>query len=149
MDHLASAKRSIEHFSSPMQSPDEPERKPRRALRELIWLVYFVAWTCALLMPMPQNSMGAWEWVADHKYVIAKTLHVLAYALLAVLSGALRVPCRFRWILLFVIMVHAPVTELLQLHVEGRTGALSDVGLDHLGIALGLLLTWKWWSDPT
>ncbi len=65
------------------------------------------------------------------------------------LSAGLRVPCRFRWMLLFVIMVHAPATELLQQFVEGRTGMLSDVGLDHLGIALGLLLTWQRWSVPT
>ena len=73
------------------------------------------------LLPIFANG-AAWAW--DFKFLIAKTLHVAAYAVLAGLSGWLRVPSRFRWILLFVIMAHAPATELLQLLVEGRTGSL-------------------------
>jgi hypothetical protein len=80
-------------------------------------------------------------------FILAKILHVVAYAGLAILSGWLRLPCRWRWVILFIIMAHAPVTELLQLNIEGRTGTLRDVGLDHLGIGLGLLLTWKWWAE--
>jgi len=100
-------------------------------------------------MPLPLGTPPDWTWLAPHRFLLAKALHITAYAVLAGLSGWLRVPCRFRWILLFVLMAHATATELLQLHVEGRTGDLRDVGLDHLGIGLGLLLTWKWWSDPT
>jgi hypothetical protein len=115
--------------------------------RWLIWLLFFATWTIALLVPIPSGVGTGSGWVATHQFVIGKTLHVTAYAVLAMLTGNLRVPCRFRWILLFLIMAHATATELLQQLVETRTGALSDVGLDHLGIALGLLLTWKLWSD--
>jgi VanZ family protein len=114
----------------------------------VIWSVFFVAWTVALLVPIPSGAGAGRHWLAEHKFYLAKGLHVTAYAVLAVLSAGLRLPCRFRWIILFVIMVHATVTELLQQFVETRTGLLSDVGLDHLGIALGLLVTWKRWSDP-
>jgi len=117
--------------------------------RGLVWSVYFAVWTYGLLMPMPPGSSAGWTWLAPFKFGLAKPLHVVAYAGLAGLSGWLRAPCRFRWIVLFIIMAHATVTELLQLQVEGRTGTLQDVGLDHLGIGLGLLITWKWWSDPT
>jgi VanZ family protein len=39
-------------------------------------------------------------------------------------------------------MVHAFVTEFLQQWVKERTGSLSDVAIDLLGIALGLGV-WK------
>jgi hypothetical protein len=42
--------------------------------------------------------------------------------------------------------LHGIVTECLQPYV-GRGGALADVGLDHLGIALGLAIGWRWWRD--
>jgi VanZ family protein len=129
------------------------ETDPRRpgtlwSWRGLVWLAYFALWTSGLLMPMPSDGSTPARWLTPYKYAIAKSLHVAAYAGLAALGGWLRLPCRFRWILLFVIMVHAPATELLQRFVEGRTGSLKDVGLDHLGVGLGLLLTCKWWSDP-
>jgi hypothetical protein len=113
-----------------------------------VWLAYFALWTGGLLLPMPSDGAGTLPWLTPYKVVVAKSLHVAAYAGLAVLGGWLRLPCRFRWVLLFVIMVHAPATELLQTRIEGRTGTLKDVGLDHLGIGLGLLVSWKWWSDP-
>jgi VanZ family protein len=133
------------------EGPTEPEPvRPRLpwGWRGAIWLAFVLLWTTGLLMPMTQETTKYLPWVAAHKVVIGKSLHVLSYALLAILSGWLRVPCRFRWILLFLIMAHATATELLQRFIEGRTGTLVDVGLDHLGIALGLLVTWRWWSDP-
>jgi VanZ family protein len=127
---------------------DQPFRRSPWGWRGVVWLVYFAAWTYALVTPIPPDPSAGLKVLASYKLLIAKTLHVVAYAVLAGLSGWLRVPCRFRWILLFVIMAHAPATELIQLQVEGRSGELLDVGWDHLGIGLGLLLTWKWWSDP-
>jgi hypothetical protein len=112
--------------------------------RGLIWSVYLIIWTIGLLVPMPEETGHG----LSLKFIAAKILHVVAYAGLACLSGWLRIPCRWRWLVLFVIMAHAPATELLQLNIRGRTGTLRDVGLDHLGIGLGLLLTWRWWSQP-
>jgi hypothetical protein len=109
------------------------------------------AWTGALLAPVPEGdwTVGTGDESIDLKYLLGKAVHVTAYAVLAGLSGWLRVPYRRRWLLLFFVMAHGTVTELLQLHTTWhRTGCLDDVGLDHLGVALGLLVTWKWWSEP-
>ena len=113
----------------------------------LLWLGYTAAWTTALLMPVP--NLGNWaggETTIDLRYLFAKSVHVSAYAVFTGLSGWLRVPGRYRAPLLFVVMVHAPVTELLQNLTSHRTGCLEDVGFDHLGVAIGLLLTWRWWT---
>jgi hypothetical protein len=45
-------------------------------------------------------------------------------------------------------MAHATITELLQNITPHRTGCLEDVGIDHFGIALGLLAAWRWWTAP-
>jgi VanZ family protein len=46
-------------------------------------------------------------------------------------------------------MVHAFATEFLQQWVKERTGSLSDVSIDLLGVALGLTM-WKLtcWCGP-
>ena len=114
-----------------------------------IWLAYVVAWTTALLLPV--GTSASWtvgELQIDLKFLFAKTVHVSAYAVLAGLSGWLRVPYRHRWLLLFFIMAHGTVTELLQLHIPNRTGTLIDVGFDNLGVAIGLIATRRWWSEP-
>ena len=119
--------------------------------RWLIWLAYVSVWTGSLLAPVPEGdwTVGSGEQRLDLKYLLGKALHVSAYAVLAGLSGWLRVPYRRRWLLVFFVTAHGTATELLQLHTPlHRTGCLEDVGLDNLGVGLGLLLTWKWWSDP-
>jgi hypothetical protein len=116
-----------------------------------LWLVYVLAWTSALLMPVPGDSH--WD-IADLeinlRYVFGKALHVSAYAVLAALTAWLRAPMRWRFFLMFFLMVHATLTEVLQYSIEslGRSGELFDVGLDHAGVAIGMLLTWRWWTDP-
>jgi hypothetical protein len=118
--------------------------------RFLVWIFYLAAWTTALVMPMGKSDGWHFEGIEiDFKFVVAKTLHVGGYVLLAGLSGWLRVPLRYRWLLMFLVMGHATLTEMIQLKVEswGRTGLLEDVAIDNLGVALGTLLTWKWWQS--
>src|SRR5438067_12549453 len=100
-----------------------------------IWGAYALAWTAALLMPIP--IQGDWRGVGDLqfdlKYVVAKVAHVSAYALLAILTGWVRVPAPQRFLLMFFLMVHATVTELIQeatYEFAGRSGNLHDVGFD-------------------
>jgi VanZ family protein len=118
-----------------------------------IWGIYTVAWSMALLVPNPvylvlSHGPGgkkidpALEWGL---FLFAKTLHVMAYALAAVLTGWLRAPGRWRWVLLAFWSLHACGTEFGQLFVPTRTGSLRDVGLDHLGLLIGVALTWRWW----
>jgi VanZ family protein len=78
---------------------------------------------------------------------VTKSAHLLAYSLFALLSGWLRVPARYRWMLLFFMMTHGTLTEIIQQHI-GRTGCLEDVGLNNAGVLLGVLIGWKWWTDP-
>jgi VanZ family protein len=97
----------------------------------------------AYLLPGAEraNDLGT------HLWWFSKSLHVIAYALLAILSGWLRVPWRFRWLLLVFIFAHGVCTELLQTLVVSRHASLRDVALDHLGAVLGLGLSWKWWLE--
>ena len=120
----------------------------RRRLRWLLWLVYVTAWTTVLLVPIPPKPPGLPDEWWQLKLYFAKGLHVLAYTLLTVLTAWLRVPGRRRWLMLAFLPAHAGLTELLQwLLPTGRQGCLRDVGIDLIGICLGVALTWKWWRD--
>lgn len=117
--------------------------------RWYLWLTYLLLWTAALLAPIPQHSFTAHEILHfTLKFILSKSLHIAAYAGLAMLSGWLGVQPRWRWLLMFVIMVHASLTELGQTALVARSGQLLDVVFDHVGIALGLLWSWKWWLAP-
>src|SRR4051794_36984890 len=100
--------------------------------RWLIWGFYLTLWTIALLLPGGSENWPGPEIDEVRKHIIAKSMHVSAYAGLAILSGWLGVPARFRFLLVFLMMAHGTVTELLQLHIQGRTGALRDVGFNNL-----------------
>jgi hypothetical protein len=129
----------------------QPGRQPRVAakLRWLVWCAYVVLWTAALLVPVPTHGPVLDELDAERRYLFAKAVHVAAYLVFAVLTGWVRAPARWRWLLVFGLAAHGTATELLQWALANytqRTGQLTDVGLDHLGVALGLLISWKWWS---
>jgi hypothetical protein len=114
--------------------------------RWLLWLAFLGLWTTALLVPVPRLGLTFGGLGVDSKDVLAKAVHVMAYAAFAVLTGWLRVPVRLRWLPLFFVTAHGTLTELLQQLTLTRTGSLTDVGWDNLGVALGLLASWKWWS---
>ena len=117
-----------------------------------IWGVCITAWTIALLYPVvPRIGLEGTEELLTLRAVVAKTVHVGAYAFLAGLTGWLRAPLRYRALLVFILMAHGTATELLQAWMEHmqwsvRKGQLTDVGFDNLGILIGLLTTWKWWT---
>ena len=113
-----------------------------------VWWIYFLAWTAALIAPIRDQT----PWVVtsiqvDLKFLVAKTVHVGGYALFTILTGWLLVPLRERWLMMFLLMGHATLTELIQEHVPGRSGHLHDVAFDQLGITLGLIASWKWWRE--
>jgi hypothetical protein len=116
-------------------------------VRWAVWFGFVAIWTILLLLPAgpATDSLTDIEFVADKKFFLFKSLHISAYAVMTILSGWLRIQARFRWLLVFFLMGHATLTEILQLGIEGRTGALHDVGFDNVGIAIGLALSWKWW----
>ncbi len=115
--------------------------------RWCIWGLYVVAWTTALIAPVPEtpglNNVGFGD--ISLRFLVSKAVHVSAYALLTVLTGWLQLaPPRRLW-LLFLLMAHATATELIQEQLVYRSGLLSDVVIDQIGIALGLLAAWRWW----
>jgi VanZ family protein len=116
-------------------------------LRWAVWLVYLAAWTTALLTPHPVQVAEA---VLPEPAIwpASKTLHLTAYAGLAILTGWLRVPRKARWGLLLFLSFHTMATEYLQHFVPTRVPSWEDVFIDHVGLLLGLLVSWRWWRAP-
>jgi VanZ family protein len=109
-----------------------------------------LAWTAALLLPYPRSGpLSMADLDVNLRFLFAKSLHALAYAFLTVLTAWLRVPARRRSLMMFLLMGHATLTEVLQMTFEslGRSGSLLDVAIDNGGIAAGLLISWCWWMQ--
>jgi VanZ family protein len=109
-----------------------------------LWVLYIAAWSIALLTPHPVRVAEA-VLPAGTQFLSAKTLHVAAYLVLTILTGSLGTRRAWRWVLLAFLSAHAMGTEYFQQFVPPREGSWRDVGLDHIGICLGVLLAWKWW----
>jgi VanZ family protein len=115
---------------------------PSRRIRVLIWFVYVLSWSTALLVPVP--SLGD----RDVQFMLAKTLHVAAYAVLALLTLWLRAAGWWHWLLLVFLFAHGVLTEFCQWYFPAlrRTGQVADVIRDWVGVALGLAL-WLGWCE--
>ncbi len=112
--------------------------------RWLLWGAFVAVWTTALLTTEPVHVARA-VLAPPVIFPTAKLLHVAAYSLFAILSGWLFIPGRLRWLLLVFMSLHAAGTEFFQRYVPERGPSLWDVGIDHAGIAIGLLISCKWW----
>jgi hypothetical protein len=129
--------------------------------RWIIWLVYVAVWTWALLLPHPelwaralllgnepdsggQDPVGQQLLSFLDSAWFSKGLHISAYAVLAVLSAWVG-KGRIRWLLLAFMSLHALGTEFLQSFIPSRHPSWDDVGFDHIGIGLGIILSWNWW----
>jgi VanZ family protein len=128
-----------------MSEARQQEWRLKAAWRGSLWGLCLAAWTAALLTTAPAH-------VSHHVlapslgFPISKALHIGAYAFLTMLLGSL--PIRgWRWFLLACLSLHACATEYLQQFVPLRTGCVQDVLIDHLGIALGLALSWNRWCS--
>jgi VanZ family protein len=112
--------------------------------RWLLWTLFVVVWTTALLTTEPVHVAHA---VLAQRAIFptSKLLHLTAYALMAILSGWLFVRAQWRWLLLVFMSLHAAGTEFFQQFVPERGPSLWDVGIDHVGIAIGLAISCKWW----
>jgi VanZ family protein len=112
--------------------------------RWLAWSLFLLVWTLALLTPEPVQVADA-VLPEEAVFPTSKVLHVTAYALLAILTAALPLRRQARWWLLGLLVLHGAGTEYLQQFVPPRTGSLRDVGLDQVGILVGVAFTWSWW----
>jgi VanZ family protein len=127
-----------------MAPPEPPRTRNRLAwLHFSAFVLLLAAWTVALLMPVPQEA--AEELGGDEgKFWFSKSMHVATYAFLAFLGATLPLSLRWRLALLAVLSLHAFSTEFFQQFV-GRSASWRDVGLDHVGIVLGIAVSWRWW----
>jgi VanZ family protein len=107
--------------------------------RWLAWWLLLTAWTVALLTPQPAQLAQA-VLTEQLDFLSSKALHISAYALLVGLAGWFELSGRMWWLLLPFLSLHAAATEYLQNFIPERTASWRDVGLDHVGMALGLLL---------
>lgn len=127
-----------------------------RRVRWIIWMIFAALWSLALLAPDPDRAVRALfmpanasqavraQWDSDLHY-LSKTIHVLAYALFAILSVWVCTRLGARIALLLLVSCHGFATEGLQNFAIGRHPSLRDVALDHIGIALGLAICWPLW----
>jgi VanZ family protein len=115
-------------------------------LRLTLWWLAVAVWTAGLLMPNP-GELTQDVLSPDATFTLAKTLHVSAYAFLAATVPWVGLPAASWWLVAF-LSLHGAGTEFLQQWVPGRTASLKDVGLDNIGIALGLLATLRYWLGP-
>jgi VanZ family protein len=107
------------------------------------WLVMLGIWTFALVTPYPVQVEHE-VLPAEAGYPSAKLLHVGAYTFLTAFTALLPLRGFRRWLPVLVISLHGFGTEYWQTFVPLRTGCWADVGIDHVGILLGLLLTLRW-----
>ena len=119
--------------------------------RWLIWSAFVIVWTIALEVPVKETEqLPGGEFIVSNKKLLAKSVHVVFYAILTVMSVWVPHNQRYRWLMMFFLMAHAWGTEMLQELLQPicfRGGTLSDVGFDVLGILLGFAASWKWWMN--
>ncbi len=114
-------------------------------MRWAVWSAYLLLLSAALLTPHPAHLAHDLFPADDARFAAAKSLHLGTFAFLAVLTGWLRPPPPRRWLLLLVLSLYACGTEFLQQFVPSRSGTWQDVTINHTGLYLGVLLSWRWW----
>lgn len=129
-----------------MGEPAPPSASAWRKLLPLLaWVLYVLFLSRALLMELPIEPPQD-KHRQEQLFLFSKTVHVLAYAGFAILSGGLRLPRPQRWGLILIMSLHALGTEYGQTFLESRHPSWQDVGFDHIGMMLGIAISWKWWS---
>ena len=104
-----------------------------------VFALFLGLWTWKLLEPSPVPESVTAGWSLSLKFVAAKLLHVCGYGFLTLLAAWLPVRRPYFWGVVGALMLHGCLTEYLQHALEvGRTGKVSDVLIDWLGIALAL-----------
>lgn len=115
----------------------------QRLIAAAVLLPALAVWTWKLLEPNPVPEpvlkfLSFWDFLP---YLAAKTLHAGGYAFLTVLAWVAAPRGRWRWGAVAFLVLHGAGSELLQ-HVLpfNRTGKVTDVLIDWVGIAVGVLV---------
>jgi VanZ family protein len=117
------------------------DRKPGivPVLLWLAWGVLLAVWTYGLLSPTaPEVAQAALP--TGLAFYVGKGLHLSAYAFLACVASFLPATGRVRALTWLGLVGHGALTEFLQQFIEGRSGSLADVGLDTIGVGVGVLV---------
>ncbi|SDJ24525.1 VanZ family protein [Salimicrobium halophilum] len=78
------------------------------------------------VIPLPEDQLH---------YLVRKGAHVFAYFLLAILFYS---ASRKWYVALVISVIYAMSDEFHQKFIPGRSGQISDVGIDSLGVILGV-----------
>lgn len=116
----------------------------RTTAHAICFFLCLTLWTVGLLMPVPRDSASKVLGGDSGMHLFGKSLHVGAYVFLTLLGGSMAMARGQRWLLLGALSFHAFATEFLQ-QFANRGASWRDVGLDHLGIAIGVAVGWCWW----
>jgi VanZ family protein len=111
----------------------------RNVLPFALFLLVLGLWSWKLLEPSPVPERVAGEIPTDAKFILAKTAHAGAYALLTVLAAWLPIRRSYFWVVVATLAAHGIATEVGQWYVPNRHGSARDVLIDWGGIGLGLL----------
>lgn len=120
-----------------------------RILHVVLFAAFLIAWTIALLLPVPAQSAERVLGDSFSVFIFGKGVHVAAFAFLTVLGGTAALFGR-NWVWLVPgLVAYGGLTEILQGFV-GRTPRIADVGLDAIGVGLGALVVvgWRWFTRP-
>ena len=120
---------------------------PTRRQRVLHWSLWWLAlavWTWMLVSPQAPRAVEAVVPYQSMQFWVSKCGHVGGYLVLTILAGCLPVRRSFHIAWWLFLVGHACLTEWIQTFVPGRFGSIDDVGLDVLGITLGLLVLLAW-----
>ena len=117
-----------------------------RTVLKIAFGLALAVWTVLLVRPTSQEiTSGLKEWNDILPYLVAKALHLTAYAVFA--GWGLAVFGRWRWWVVGAVAVHAIVGELGQYvgnvwFATGRVGSVVDVLIDWTGMATGCGVWW-------
>jgi len=106
------------------------------------WISWWLALgllTYGLVSPDPAN-VATDVLTGDTRMLVSKSIHVGAYGSLAFFAGWLLANRGSRIGLWLLLVGHGALTEYIQTFVDGRSGTISDVVIDCIGITLGALL---------
>ena len=93
--------------------------------RWLIWATTLTLWTAALVTPFAVHASHE-VLPEDAHYPASKSLHIVVYAGLVLLTAWLPASRRLRPGLLALLVLHGPLTEFVQCYVPERFGSLAD-----------------------
>jgi VanZ family protein len=127
-----------------MQFRENTESCNPSGLKITILAVYMVLILLSSLIPMDRDIEGL-KFIIQLKPVIQNLLHVPMFALLAILFlqvlDSFDVPGFWKFLIVaFAAVAFGIFNELIQLWVPGRYAGLLDMGLNAIGVLLGILL---------